>query len=203
MQHPWNVPPFPSDGDATEDITFTSVGRALTGWELFEHEIAALFAAILGPSAVTWTASRSYGSVLTFRGRSDMIKAAAEAHFAQAPNNVLHAGLRDLLNLANNYSPRRNEIAHAVVKPYASLALHGDKKEFVLVPSDYATNKMQIGFFSQSLLTLGIPATQEVPYLSPKYVYSSPEIDYFGIKFRSLIPLADSLCVNITKTRPS
>ena len=43
----WDIPPPPQIGDASEDITFTSVGRALTRWEEFEVVFASLFSALV------------------------------------------------------------------------------------------------------------------------------------------------------------
>jgi hypothetical protein len=181
--HPWDPPPLPERGDATEDITFAAVGRALTGWEIFEQSFALLFAVILGAQP-SYAAMRAYGSVLTFRGRSEMVKQAAEAHFQQFPNRDVLAQLRQLLKDANNYSPRRNEIAHGFVRPYAETNANLVGEGFVLCPSDYATNKTEITF-----LTMGMSFGRPFRFIKPRYAYSSVEIDALGQRFRELAPV--------------
>jgi hypothetical protein len=180
--HPWDIPPFPEKGAETEDITFTAVGRALSGWETFEEALAALFAIFVG--ARSYAGIRAYGSVLTFRGRSDMIKAAAQTYFLEKPNPPLQAKLRSLQNLADKYSPRRNEIAHGIVRQYFMVTAEHRGTGYVLCPSDYSTNKTALTF-----LTAGMPVGQPIRFIAPGYAYSSAEIDAFGQRFRELEPV--------------
>jgi len=41
---PWDPPPHPKAGDATDETTFAAIGRALSAWENFEISMATLFA---------------------------------------------------------------------------------------------------------------------------------------------------------------
>ena len=72
-----------------------------------------LFATLVGSRS--YAAIRAYGSVIAFRGRSEMVKAAASAYFHENPNRLSQKRLSDLLNLAGRYSARRNEIAHGLL----------------------------------------------------------------------------------------
>jgi hypothetical protein len=114
-KHPWDVPPFPDKGDPKPDMTYAAVGRALSQWEKFEGELSELFAVFAGGVPTSLPAVRAYGSIQTFRGRADMIEAAAEGFFVVFPNDDLAGRIGKLLERARNYSPRRNEIAHGVV----------------------------------------------------------------------------------------
>jgi hypothetical protein len=91
-----------------------------------------------------------------------MVKEAALAHFQQFPNRDLLARLRQLLNNANNFSPRRNEIAHGFVRPYSETNANRVGTGFVLCPSDYATNKTEITF-----LTMGMPMGRPFRFIRP------------------------------------
>src|SRR6202047_2518997 len=91
---------------------FTSVGRALTRWEEFEVVFASLFSALVAAEDDNAAAIRAYGSVITFRGRAEMVKSAAEVHFSLFRNSALEKDFRALVNeLTNHASARRNEIA--------------------------------------------------------------------------------------------
>jgi hypothetical protein len=80
--NPWEVAPIPAGGDEHEDITFVSVGRALTRWELFESNFSFVFQICVTDNAGLdlVPARRAYGSILTFRGRAEMTKAAFDAY---------------------------------------------------------------------------------------------------------------------------
>jgi hypothetical protein len=180
MPNPWDVPMFPDAGDESEDTLFASVGRALTGWEQFEQALARLFATLVGSRS--YAAIRAYGSVIAFRGRSEMVKAAASAYFHENPNRLSQKRLSDLLNLAGRYSARRNEIAHGLLTPLATAMQNPMRKGYVLCPPDYATNKTEM-----MSLTAGMPVGRSLRWMAPGYAYSSVEIDTFGQRFRDLI----------------
>src|SRR5438093_592088 len=114
VRKPWDIPPIPKRGDSEENITFESVGRALTGWEIFEIELSRLFSSLTGTGDGTIASIRAYGSVLTFRGRAEMIEAAASVHFSLLPDKDFEKAMKDLLTAGARYAARRNEIAHGV-----------------------------------------------------------------------------------------
>jgi hypothetical protein len=122
MSNSWDIPDFPIKGDATEDVTFASVGRALSRWEEFETRLASLFGVFMGTLIDTHetnarAAIRAYGSVASFRGKAEMLEQAAELWFDEHPSEELEKKLRDLLRLASRYAARRNDIAHGIVHP--------------------------------------------------------------------------------------
>ena len=77
MPQPWDIPPTLASGDAGENGMYLAVGRALTAWEYVEEAFADIFATFVGahesrePEVVP--AFRAYGSVITSRGRADML----------------------------------------------------------------------------------------------------------------------------------
>jgi hypothetical protein len=65
-KQPWEVPDPPATGDATNDITFCAVGRALSQWEWFEGNLSLAFSYLIGSGYGNIAALRAYGSVETF-----------------------------------------------------------------------------------------------------------------------------------------
>jgi len=161
------------------------VGRALSRWENREHQLSRIFGILVVPDGDMLPARRAYGSVISFRGRKDLIDAAAKAVFFGKPNVELSKKLKSLINEIKNFATRRNEIAHGSVTTYfgplgtksgmpARLLKRPDKATFVLGPPEYATNKteLQPGRF-----------LIEQTYHAPHYAYSSIEIGYFESHF--------------------
>ena len=184
---PWDPPPLALDsGDVSASVTYEAVGRALSQWEKFESELAALFAVFVGghPTSVP-PAIRAYGSIQTFRGRADMIEAAAEAFFAIFPNPQLDLETRasKFMVRARGWSSRRNEIAHGVVwEPHFA----NGKKGAALFPSRYATSKNKM----MADKTLN-PATWS--HQSPVYAYTSAHLKAFEVAFMGLEDDVNSL----------
>ena len=172
VANPSGIPPLPTTGNPRINTTFASVGRALTTWEGFEVQLANVFAAICGAPDDTMSAIRAYGSVVSFKGRSTMLKAAAEAYFHRFPNEGLASQLKALLSTANELSGRRNEIAHGIVTGFKENGAPG--AEFALYPAAYASNKQTLS---------GGPNWN---VLIEKYIYTSTEIDQFQKQFSTL-----------------
>lgn len=169
----WDMPPLPEKGDWSECGLYESIGRALSAWEAFESDLAGVFTALLSPSLFLLPAERAYGSILTFRGRSEMIEAAAEAFFIAKPNRRKHHILKAILKKAGRYSARRNEIAHGIVGEYSTPA--GKVQGLALMPSTYSTNKRYLAQRGRSYNTM------------PRYAYTTSEIQYFEWRFRQLV----------------
>jgi hypothetical protein len=123
---PSDVLPLPDIGDKDPDAIFVAVGRALTLWEGVEDQLADLFAVLTGNASgkPASPAKRAYGTIAAFRGRQEMVATAAEAFFSNlSPEDAdaaiaatVKAEVRSLLKSANDFSARRNEIAHGQVK---------------------------------------------------------------------------------------
>ena len=177
--NPWDVPPLPLTGSPTEEAVYLAIGRALTGWERMEGVLTNIFGTLAEPYGDGLVARRAYGSVLTFRGRSEMIEAAAEAFFWRRDNPTLRPAIRAFLQEAVKFAGRRNEIAHGIVGIYETglprfiQAAPG----YVLGPPEYATNKTE--------LKPGRHAFEYVHH-APKYAYTAAQIDVFREQFGRL-----------------
>jgi hypothetical protein len=183
MASPWDIPPPAEIGDISEDILFASIGRALTAWEEFEVMLASLFANLVGTDDNTAPAIRAYGSVIAFRGRAELVRNAAEVHFTLHPNKLLEKTFSAFIGrLTNNASPRRNEIAHGIVKPFTSIIDGKPTKTFCLFPPYYAANKNEIERIEVR------EGGHQITWHTAKYVYSSVEVNKFAEGFRALVP---------------
>jgi hypothetical protein len=184
--NPWDV--LEPDGAETEpEKLYASIGRALSEWEWTEQQLAHFFGFFCGGED-TFAARRAYGSVITFRGRADMLRSAAEAHFHTKPGHKMKDRFEGLLKLTGNYSPRRNEIAHGLVtaayyefEEGRSPQKHSveeflNAQRWLLCPPEYATNKI-------TLMPIG---DDEKITGRRKYAYSCKEIDHYGKQFREI-----------------
>jgi hypothetical protein len=186
MLNPWDQLPAPQKGDDSEDITFCSIGRALTRWETLDIYLAILFSYLVGiftPSAI-----RAYGSLGTFSGKLAMIREAGKAFITLENAEHIQTDFDKLMNLSEKYSARRNEIAHGIVISYSQeMFFHQqDKEGFVLVPNYHNAKKQ----------TLVINQMAGVP----KFVYSSKEIDHYKDRFEELTPLALHVIQEVQKS---
>jgi hypothetical protein len=179
----WDIPPPPQFGDATDDITFASVGRALTRWGQFEVHFASFFSALIGTEDNSAAAIHSYGSVISFRGRADLVRAVAEIHFSIFPDVDLEKQFQKFVNeLTNQACARRNEIAHGIVvaSPIVVAQNNTVRRQFFLYPP-YASNKMQLDRVEST-------DGRQMAWYKPKYTYTSVEIDLFAKGFSGLLP---------------
>ena len=175
---PWHPPEeYPTEGDADQDTTFLAVGRSLSYWEWFEAHLGLIFSRLIGAPNKLDAANRAYGTVLTFRGRGDMIKAAAESYFLLRPDDDTANEFKELMKCADDLAPRRNEIAHGIVQPYFPLAAR-PPKGYALVPSLHATGKR--------------PIVRAIAHAhnSGRYAYTATEIAAFGSAFEILAKAA-------------
>jgi hypothetical protein len=169
---PWDAPPRPINGDADNNVTFASVGRALSCWEYFEGYLGLIYGLCVGAPVDTYPAMRAYGVISAFSNRLDLIRAAAESYYFHAKKSMPDE-LSSILDDSKNFSTRRNEIAHGIVQPYhVGLSPSG----FALGPSRYSTRKLKL----QKL------EANPVPSLVSMYAYTSVEIDYFASQFTAL-----------------
>ena len=189
---PWDVPTPPEKGDTTKEAVFVAIGGALSAWENLESWLSHIFAELVAPNAFPLAARRAYGSILTFRGRKEMIQAAAKAVFFVSPNDTLQERLKSFLDEAQNFAARRNEIAHGIVTEYwpKRSLIRFATKGFVLGPPAYATNKTD--------LEPGRVILEPV-YHAPSYAYSSAEIEGFERHFERIEREARSLYLHLMK----
>jgi hypothetical protein len=152
MAHSWDRPTVSPTGDFDEKFLFECVGRALSEWEQVESACAELFAAfVLSPKRKPYLAPaiRAYGTVVSFRGRADMLRAAAAAYFltrkpkATSFEDQLGVLLKEYLGFAD----RRNEIAHGTVLMLNRNFGHNRPKRplgFYLFPSFFNPKKYKL-----------------------------------------------------------
>ncbi len=116
----WDIRDPSPQGDLDPKILFEQIGRALTEWESVEARCAELFAVFtLSPSRNPHFAPaiRAYGSVNSYQGRCDMIRAAAAAYFQTRPKKQkqFEKEVEGVMKDCLLYSNRRNELAHGRV----------------------------------------------------------------------------------------
>src|ERR1700694_302193 len=85
MNKPWDIRPLSPSGDPDSKELFAAIGQALSEWENVESSLAELFAVLVSSrtkSPSLWSpAIQAYGSVIAFKSRCAMLRAAADAYF--------------------------------------------------------------------------------------------------------------------------
>ncbi len=175
---PWNPKPKLPMGDADERDTYAAVGHALSRWECLETSIALCFSAIVG-ALMNQSAMRAYGTVASFSGRRDMVKAAFDVFELRDHPKV--APFAPLLNRAGNFSARRNEIAHGVV---TRVTVDNVPQGSYLVPPRYNSNKHK---YREPISMLGLG----------DYAYTAAQIHEYAQHFHDLHIEASRLSVDI------
>lgn len=189
--NPWNAQPEPDVGDASADITFLAVGRALSDWENFEFQFSSIFVACVNATGPGRTAAqRAYGSIVSFSARREMVTTAVKTFLAARHDAAIETDFAKLNNEAKEYGARRNEIAHGIVQPFVG---RSDEKTlpdktwgWALFPPYYNSNK-------NDLLSLG----DDTEVFSPRYAYSSVEIGVIASGFRDIAPRAAQIGIRI------
>ena len=144
-------------GSPTEDEIYLSVGRALHAWETVEEELALIFGALVGAED-TVASMRAYGSVITSRGRNEMVSAAAGAYFLSHPHPFLESRFRSVMPAVQGYGARRNDLAHGILRTIRN------GEGYVLTPSAYMTQKVK-------------------HFVGLTYAYNAAHIDAFFVDF--------------------
>jgi hypothetical protein len=143
MTHPWDAPPWAEYGDPDADTLYKAVGKALTSWELVEEVMARLFALFTSTTHQyphSAPAIRAYGSVISFKGRSDMVKEAGKCFFHGYQNDracPIESDFQPFLTECNGWAGRRNDVAHGRVGQLPN--------GYFLVPGLYNTKKQPLG----------------------------------------------------------
>ena len=99
------------------------MGRALSAWAGFEHEFGRLFAAFDTPDRWLPQIERAYGAIRTFEARQDMVRAAAEAYYANFDLDFDNGKkeFRDITREVKETCRVRNNISHGHVKMYRNM----------------------------------------------------------------------------------
>jgi hypothetical protein len=195
--NPWDVRARANQGDTLPSATFEAVGRALSSWESFEEMFSYIFSTLVGTAPHDIRALRAYGSILTFKGRAEMISAACEAFFFENPQAELEAEINAIVKAAVNFSSRRNEIAHGklhalyvpgdvIGTPEIGMIRPSKLWGFSIIPPSYATNKRTLGE-GETLLS--------GPVFEPDYAYAAEDLNYYEKQFTGLEKQAAN-CLN-------
>lgn len=179
--NPWNIPPHPKKGDASDSVTYEAVGRALSKWEDYESVLARFFSSLIGSASFTAT-MRAYGTVLTYRGHADMVEAAAEAFFLAHRAPRVQADFASFMNRAGQFAARRNEIAHGRVGKFLTPTRKVDG--WCLYPSYFNTKKYELVSTRRRKIVRHLYTREHVR--KPKYLYTSVEINAFATAFGDL-----------------
>jgi len=181
-KNPWDVrePPSPL-GDPDERALFDAVGRALTAWETVEIECAKLFAVFVATRRkYTYhdAAVRAYGAIIGTVNRRNMLEFAAESFFSgrQIKRASFQKRSTDLINEYKDFSARRNEIAHGLVRRIFIKRKDGSPRlvGMYLIPSFYNPKKFKKGELTYA-------------YVSGDLVYYRQEFDKLQAKLEALI----------------
>jgi hypothetical protein len=187
-RNPWDVPPLPSIGDESPDLTYVGVGHALSSWEYFEGALGILYGTLVGGIEETSPTLRAYGVVSGFSTRRDMINEASTAYFFSKPSPV-QAEISSLLNESKEFATRRNEIAHGIIQPYyvGGLAPSG----FVLGPSRFAVRKRKLSKHPELEIDLAIGI----------YAYTNDLLIRFSYQFNSLSSRCRGICAILSESQ--
>jgi hypothetical protein len=178
---PWEIVDPSPLGDADEKPIFDAVGRALTEWETVEVECARLFAVFVATRRKhTYhdPAVRAYGSIAGTHSRSTMLQLAAESFFAKRPakRKLFENKCAELIVAYKEFSNRRNEIAHGLVKRVFITGQNGRPRlvGMYLLPSFYNPKKFKKGELTYS-------------YVSGDVIHYKQEFSKLQLKFEGLI----------------
>jgi hypothetical protein len=171
---PWDIPPGPPPEAADKDIAtvYTAVGEALSAWERMEERLASLFAIFIGLQGPSTAAERAYGSVMSFHTRKGMLEEAGTVYFRKHPDAESQALFGELIQFADGFCGRRNDIAHGKVMSF----LRPGSREFIFLlwPAFYNSNKVNWRG-------------------TAKFVYNSAMIRRFAAAFDDIQNMADRL----------
>jgi hypothetical protein len=173
MTEPWDRPPFPARGNRSERVLFESIGRALMAWEEAETTLAQLYAVFATGWARDEPANKEYGVPPNYGQRMQALEKKASVFFARYPSQDDEGAFSAIVQEANGYSGRRNDIAHGVtrhihwiINPRSSESLLSlaDRLGSCVVPPHFRGNK----FTKKN---------------TPEYVLTSREINRFALAF--------------------
>jgi hypothetical protein len=179
MANPWDVPKPEPLGDRDENVLYAAVGRALSQWETVETACARIYAFLIGAPTDELTISpalRSFGIVNSFPTRCEMITTAGKAYFHLHPEVANYEKwINEALSDAKEFSNRRNEIAHGVVRHIINPTRESEGS--YLCPSFFNPKKFPISM---------IPTYQ---YVEKNILYFSREFTKMGWKLEAMLRL--------------
>jgi hypothetical protein len=181
MANPWDIPPYPTEGDETEDITYAGVGRVLSHWEMIEVELSHIYSLFLDRFEEI-EALREYGVPRIFEERIKGLIAASEHYFRAYPSQDLESEFSGIVTKVRNFLARRNDIAHSIVRPLEWIIWRGNsppsvEMRFCSVPPHYTGKK-----FTPQDLPIYVYTSVEMRTLSTALFYVCQEVVEFKWK---------------------
>ncbi|HYL33044.1 MAG TPA: hypothetical protein VEU53_07860 [Stellaceae bacterium] len=175
MSDPWDTPPLPTRGDGSQKTTYASMGHALTTWEHLEINLACLFAVMTCGEAYDKAAIGKYGegkAVFVIRHRA--LKHLGRKYFARYPDQKDEGDFEEVIARAFNFSARRNDIAHSILRSFYLLTHPG--RSFLDAPKRESWCLFPAYFKDKRFKWADKPA----------YAYTSKELDALRAHFDSL-----------------
>ncbi len=187
MGEPWDRPPFPKRGNASQRVLFEFIGRALMAWEEVETALAHLYSIFSCGSKFDQAANREYGEPPNFAPRLRRLEERARGYFVAKPCQEQEGEFDNIIRLATAYAPRRNDIAHGVARPvqwvldpnsHESLLSLAGEMQWCVIPPHFRDNK----FTSEN---------------RPVYVLTSRETNRFSEAFWKITHRATKLATEL------
>ncbi|MCP3475219.1 hypothetical protein NLM33_33385 [Bradyrhizobium sp. CCGUVB1N3] len=134
---------LPSEGEvdaatAALEPYFTALGRVAHSWNHLHEELGKLFCSVTGLELHHGMAI--WHKLKSDRSQRDILKGAIDARAQEtdwvAKRPSVTAAINDLLHETNSLADRRNNAVHAP----CSIALHGNRKDFEIVPVTFFGN---------------------------------------------------------------
>jgi hypothetical protein len=172
MSNPWDVPPFPTQGDSDITALYAAKGKAVSEWEKIEVALCYLYAILCGEKWDDVEAYRRYGDPRNFGARADALEREAGSYFTGKCSQKHEGILSSLLTEVRGFQFRRNEITHSVVT-YRPLG--ESKSEHFLLPPEYAKAKFDKGDKAKFIYT-----SREIEALSFAFSRLSHELSLFA-----------------------
>lgn len=199
----WALAPILPHGDHDGQDVFAAVGMALTAWEKLEQAQANVFGQLVGSRR--GGAVAAYGTIVAYKGRAEMLTAAAKVVLKGDPpigNASVLAELLTLIKETGELSGRRNDIAHGIVSHFKASVTGADGVRTetdhgcYLVPASYATNKRtkrELSFNDPIMLrgTYAFTADQMLAYAG-----------HFEARYKRMVDLIFKLMDHFQKIEP-
>jgi hypothetical protein len=171
MANSWDTPPPPAKGDDDQDITYASVGRVLSQWEMIEVKLSRIYAWLVHrPEDIEAIHQYAEGKRI-FEERIKGLWVVADAYFRWNPHQETEGELCALSKLIRNFAPRRNDVAHSIVQPFQWIVSPGldEPLQFCAAPPHYAGKKFDPQNKPEFIYTsVELPALSNALFTSPK-----------------------------------
>ena len=171
----WKPPLAAQKGDLDGALLYGSVGLALTNWGSVDEIFARLFARFLDARA--FGAGRVFGTTQGLTGKIDILAVATSGAFNR--NYVTEEDRAHWDELVGHYrqaTPRRNDIAHGIVRDFT---VENEHVGAFLVPLLYAKG-------TSVWMTPAALAARTGLDLYGHFRYTSGDIHHFGARFLEL-----------------